>query len=239
MILELTNGSSPLVRGIASLVLALHITGGGIGIASGATALALRKGSDRHRLAGRWFLGSMLTMSTIGACVAPLLPDRVSALAAVLTFYLVVTGWATVHRPSGSIGAFERLSPLIALAIAAIGVALGTMGKEMPGGIIEGQPYQLAYVFAFLGSLAAVFDARMILRRGVSGAARLTRHLWRMCAALFIATGSFFLGQQQVFPASVRGSSLFFVPELAVVSLLLFWLLRVRFAPRYRGDSRT
>ena len=39
----------------------------------------------------------------------------------------------------------------------------------------------------------------------ISGAQRITRHLWQMCVALFIAAASFFLGQAKVFPASVRG----------------------------------
>jgi hypothetical protein len=30
-------------------------------------------------------------------------------------------------------------------------------------------------------------------------------------------------------PAYMRGSSLLFVPELAVIGLMIFWLLRVRF----------
>ena len=47
--------------------------------------------------------------------------------------------------------------------------------------------------------LAAIGDLRMLLRGGISGTSRITRHLWRMCYGLFIATGSFFLGQQQVF----------------------------------------
>ena len=235
MILELADGSSTVARAAASLVLALHVTGGGIGIVSGAVALAARKGGRVHRLAGRWFLGSMLTMSAIGACVAPMLPDRISALAAVFTFYLVVTGWATVQPRAGSIGLFARFSPVVALGIAAIGVVLGTAGANRPAGIIEGQPYELAYAFAFLASLAAVSDVRVLITGGLSGAARLSRHLWRMCTALFIAAGSFFLGQQQVFPPSLRGSVWLMIPEFTIVALLLFWLVWVRFSSRIRA----
>jgi hypothetical protein len=48
--------------------------------------------------------------------------------------------------------------------------------------------------------LAAVGDVRMLARGGITGARRIGRHAWRMSFGLFIATGSFFLGQQQVFP---------------------------------------
>jgi hypothetical protein len=42
-------------------------------------------------------------------------------------------------------------------------------------------------MFMAIGSLAAVGNLRLILQRGVSGAVRLARHLWRMTAARFMA----------------------------------------------------
>ena len=48
--------------------------------------------------------------------------------------------------------------------------------------------------------------------------------------AFFIATGSFFLGQQQVLPAAIRGSSVLFVLAFAPFAVMLFWLVRIRFA---------
>jgi len=63
------------------------------------------------------------------------------------------------------------------------------------------------------------------------------RHLWRMCFGFFIATGSFFLGQQQVFPAWLRGSGVLFIPALLPLILLIFWLFRVRFTNAYQGKS--
>jgi hypothetical protein len=53
------------------------------------------------------------------------------------------------------------------------------------------------------------------------------RHLWRMCTGLFIAVGSFFLGQPQVFPVAVRNSGLLVVPTLLVIVSLGYWLFRV------------
>lgn len=51
-----------------------------------------------------------------------------------------------------------------------------------------------------------------------------------MCVGLFIAGGSFFLGQQRVMPEFVQGSPLLVVPPLTVLALMIFWLLRLRFA---------
>ncbi len=61
------------------------------------------------------------------------------------------------------------------------------------------------YVFCALALFFAALDFKVILQGGISGAARIARHLWRMCFALFFAAGSFFLGQQKVMPVWMRG----------------------------------
>ena len=95
-----------------------------------------------------------------------------------------------------------------------------------PTPVGRGPVFALAAVslFAGLGDLSAV------LRRRLSARQRIGRHLWRMCFAFFIATGSFFLGQQDVMPESVRGSPLLFIPAFAPFAVMAFWLVRIRFA---------
>ena len=91
----------------------------------------------------------------------------------------------------------------------------------------------------FLGAillLATAGEIRMLSRDGISGGQRITRHLWRMCYGLFIATGSFFLGQQQVFPAFLRGSILLTAAALLPLPLLIYWFLRVRFSKAYQNQ---
>ena len=51
-----------------------------------------------------------------------------------------------------------------------------------------------------------------------------------MCVAFFIATGSFFIGQQDILPAAVRGSPWLFLLGFAPFALMAFWLVRLRFA---------
>jgi hypothetical protein len=78
----------------------------------------------------------------------------------------------------------------------------------------------------------------MLFRGGVFfDTQRLARHLWRMCFGLFIATGSLFLGQQQVFPDWLRGSNMLLIPALLPLGLLIFWLVRVRFTNAHRKIS--
>jgi hypothetical protein len=49
-----------------------------------------------------------------------------------------------------------------------------------------------------------------------------------MSFALFIAAGSFFLGQQRVMPVWMRGSPWLFVPTFAPLIVMVYWLVRIR-----------
>jgi hypothetical protein len=64
------------------------------------------------------------------------------------------------------------------------------------------------------------------------GAPRLSRHLWRMCMALFITTASFFSIRARVaaiLPAPFTTPILRALPVLMVLVVMFYWLWRVRF----------
>ena len=216
----------------AKAILVLHIGGGVLGIASGAVALLTRKGERIHRAAGNVFFLAMLTMAAIAVCVAPFLPDDpwTNTTAAVFTLYLVGTGWATVKRPEGAIGAFERLAIVVPLGIVTMGawVALARPAATEAGG------FTTVYAFAVFSALAAVCDLKLIARRSLRSERRIARHVWRMCLGMFIATGSLFLGQQQVFPEALRGTAALTAPPLLVLAALLFWMLKVRLGRTFK-----
>jgi len=90
-----------------------------------------------------------------------------------------------------------------------------------------------------IGGLAITMDVKMILRGGISGEKRITRHLWRMSLALFIASVSFFLGQQKIMPPAMPGAPILFVPAFAPLGLMFYWLFRVRFTGGFRADAVT
>jgi len=90
----------------------------------------------------------------------------------------------------------------------------------------------------FLGTvclLAAIGDLRMIREGALRGTRRLARHLWRMCFGLFIATGSFFIGQMKFIPEPIRVVPLLFVLGIAPLPILLYWMWRVRLRRRVSG----
>jgi hypothetical protein len=60
-----------------------------------------------------------------------------------------------------------------------------------------------------------------------------------MGAALWIATASFFLGQQKVFPAAWQGSPVLYLPVVAILVSVVYWFIRVRISgSRHTPSSR-
>ena len=210
------------------LLTVVHVAAGSVALLAGAGAMSFRKGSRPHRRSGNLFFTSMLVMSGLGAAIAASKPDYGTALMGALTFYLVATAWITVIRPAGETGRFERIAMWAAAVLAVAAFMRGLFTAGAPG------DYPAPFYFVVAGILAthAAFDLRSIVRGGISGAQRLRRHLWRMGFAFFIAAGSLFLGQPDVFPEPLKSVALRSVPVLLVVGLTLFWLIRVSFAHR-------
>jgi uncharacterized membrane protein len=220
-----------------SPILLFHICAGTLGLLSGAVAMSFRKGSRRHRVAGNVFFISMLSMSAAGAYMAFMKSQMNNVFGGVLTFYLVATAWVTARRRDGETGIFDWVALLVALAVGAVIVTYGLEAANSQTGSKGGIPTGMYFFLGSVALLSAAGDVRMLVRGGVSGAQRIARHLWRMCFALFIAAGSLFLGQQQVFPALLRKTNVLFIPSILPLILMIFWLFRVRFTNAYKRKS--
>src|SRR3712207_9527124 len=117
-------------------------------------------------------------------------------------------------------------------------LALGYGVAGLYGGVVEwldpavkvvGRPRVVPpLVIGGVMLLAGIGDLRAIRAGGLRGSRRLARHLWRMCFRLFVATGSFFLGQMNVVPEPVRIVPLPPVLAFAAIPFLFYWMCRVR-----------
>jgi uncharacterized membrane protein len=216
-------------------LLILHISAGVLAMFAGAAAISFRKGSRWHGVTGNIFVTAMLCMATAASFLAYMKHQTTNFYGGILTIYLVATAWATARRRDGDTGILDWVGCLFALTIGILSILHGF--QKVTGRVpTDGAP---GFMDMFMGSvmlLAGIGDLRMIAR-GISGKRRIARHLWRMCYGWFIATGSFFLGQQQVFPVWLRGSPLLLVPALLPLVLLIFWMIRVRFTGAYKKMS--
>lgn len=211
-----------------SPILFLHICGGTSGLLSGGVAVFLRKGSRRHRVAGNIFVLSMIILSVTGAYMGFMRSEPGNVLAGVFTFYLVTTAWATARRAEKQPGILEWSALLLVVAAVASYMTFGVEAARSARGALAGIPAGMYFFTGCIAGLAAVGDVRMLTNGGISGTQHLVRHLWRMCFALFIASGSLFLARPHLFPAFMRKTNMLFLLGILPLLLMIFWLFRVR-----------
>jgi hypothetical protein len=173
----------------------------------------------------------MLIMGACGSTLAVMKHETSNVFAGMLTIYMISTAWLTAHRRDGQTSLLDWGALVFALAIS---VSLLTLGVLVAGGRAAqaGIPVGMYFFLGTIPLLCAAGDLRILVRGGISGTPRMARHLWRMCFGLFIATGSFFLGQQQVIPVAIRKQYLLVPLALFPLLLLIYWLVRVRLTKR-------
>ena len=227
MILHLSPDAPLVARFAADAALAGHIGGGTLGVGAGFVALLARKGERLHRAAGNVFFAAMLVAYGVGGAVAPLIRQPANTIAAAFALYLLVTAWGAAKRPAGQVGRFE-IGALAAAAATAVGLVGYAWAGALNPRLLAGVPWQVPLTLSLFAVLTAALDLGVVRQGGLVGAARIRRHLWRMCFAMFFGTGSLFLGQPKVFPPFLRGSPILWVLALAPLAAMAFWLVRTR-----------
>ena len=206
-----------------------HVIAGLTGIVSGALALSALKGARLHRKSGMVFVCAMLIMSATGAVMATLRLNRGNVMGGGLTFYMVATALLTTRRRLAGVKWMDITAMILGVAVGITGIAFGVQALHSATGMLDGYPPPLYFAFATIALLSAGGDLRMMLAGGLQGRNRIARHLWRMCFAMFVACGSFFLGQAKLFPKPIRIFPLLAILAFLPLALMLFWLARVRF----------
>ena len=214
---------------------AIHIIGGSLAIIAGYVAMYSTKGATVHRKSGLLFVGAMLVMASTGGLMAALGGNEGSTIGAVMTCYFVATALTTVRRPAGWSPRFDVGLMVLALSTSATSLSLGFATLATPTHRWDGLPPFPFFMFGIVGLLAAAGDFRALRAGSLRGVPRLTRHLWRMCWAMWIAAGSFFLGQAKVLPEPIRKPALLALPVLAVFATMFYWLWRIRFRRSLRN----
>lgn len=215
-------------------LLPIHIAAGALSVLSGAAALIFRKGERLHRAAGAVFVAAMTVMALTAAIVG--IENPGNAVAGGLVIYLILTSLVTVRRREKRAGLFEIGAFIAALAFAGL---VSLSAYRIASGQVEAANPIILGVSIFLSgvlAVAALGDLSVVLRRGVSGAQRIARHLWRMCFGLFIAVGSFMAQGADVLPPIVPRLELLLSSMLLVLLVMTFWLVRVLFT-NWRGRA--
>lgn len=224
-----------------TITFVLHIASGAIAMLSGMLALSVRKGGRLHRVSGDIFVVSMLVMAISASLLGALRPGQtINIFIAGLTLYLVATAWLTMRRQDKAVGAPDIIALVVSLLLCA---PFALIDFQIVTGVtvfksafkIEGPILIALCVFSAIMATAAIGDLRIVLGYGASGIPRITRHLWRMCFALALTLGSAFTnGFARLLPGPYHVPPVFFAPQLLMLVVLLYWVVRVRF-PGWAG----
>ncbi len=221
---------------VTQIAFILHIGSGSIGLLSGIFSVTTAKGDALHRKAGNVFFVSMLVMSVFAIYLGFVEPGAlVNPFIGAFVFYLVATGWTTIRRRPGQIGLAEKFGlvgaavlfgPFMVLSIQLM-LGLPTFFKSaLP---LEGPVLVAIYLFTTVLAIAVAGDLRVVFSGGISGVPRIARHLWRMCVALTLTTGSALTnGLPRIVPENdqVPGWSIYL--QFIWIVLLIYWMVRVR-----------
>lgn len=228
---------------LTTLVFALHILGGAIAMAAGLVAVCARKGGRLHRSAGDVFVLAMGVMAVFAAVLGVVRPGQaINVFIAAFTLYLVATGWMTARRHERAAGTPERIALAVSVLLCA---PFALVIFQVVSGVtlfrsafaIEGPILVALLVFASVTAIAMIGDLRVVLGRELSGTPRIARHLWRMCFGLALALGSAFTnGFARLLPGPYHVPPAFFAPQLLMLVVMLYWLVRVRF-PGWDGRA--
>ena len=223
--------------GFVWLALGVHFAGGLVSIVAGTIALSATKGGRLHKQSGLLFTWGMIVLglTAVGIGAYENRPSQVAA--GLVVVYLVFSAMTTVKTLPGVGRRLDVALMLFAFVFALASLYDGVTEWLDPTIEVVGRPRVVPpLVFGSVILLAAVGDLRAIRAGGLRGSRRLARHLWRMCFALFIATGSFFLGQMKFIPEPVRNVPLLLVLAFAPLLVLLYWMWHVRIRGRPVGS---
>jgi len=215
-------------------VLYTHIAAGMTAIVTGYVALFALKGGAIHKKIGLWFVFAMVAMGMLGAVVAMAEGKASSVNSGLTSAYFVVTAIMTVRPPTAATRRVTIVAMSVILIMSILGATAAIQTLAAGKRSLNGVPVAVLSAFAIIDFLCARSDWR-VLREGIQGSRRIARHLWRMCFSLFIATGSFFIGQAHVIPKPIRMWSILLPLAFLPLAAMGYWIWRIRVRQQLRG----
>jgi uncharacterized membrane protein len=208
-------------------ILFIHIVSASFALLGGYAALFARKGGVLHRRAGALFVWAMIVMGFSASMLARAEGDgwlSGRGLSGLMLTYLVISAVATVRDPDT---VPRWLHPALMVVGLGLGALVTTAAILQVSGMIprHGVPV-VTLIYGVILLLAGLGDVRLQLRGPLAGRARVKRHMWRMCFAMFNATGSFFLGQADEIPEPLRIWPILILLAVLPLLAMLYYFVR-------------
>lgn len=138
-----------------------------------------------------------------------------------LAMYTVFTAWLTVYRRPGETGLMEVFALFFVL-----GLRLGAVFIDPEWDKIRDPNFCIAMpVFAAVFALGDILN---IYRKGLRGAPRLSRHVWRNCFSLIWAALAFGDKLIKIMGSTIEKMPYVLIgPGILVLCIMSYWLYRI------------
>lgn len=163
-----------------SILLFVHVLGGGVALAALPVALIARKVRGVHTVSGLVFVGGMGAAVISALPLAWLVSSPFLAGVSLFTAYMILSGWRWLRRPG--FGTTARWGRGLAAAMFVSATAMVVVGVQQ---FLAGDTLGIVLlVFAAIGSSLAAEDlTTLAAKRSVGKARRTQLHLGRMIGA--------------------------------------------------------
>lgn len=205
-----------------SFFLIIHIVAGTFGLLSGTINIIRKKGDKLHKLIGKLFLYSMLTVGLSAFMLSVMHPNYFLFIVGVFTFYLAATGNRYLSlKGLGSTQKPKLIDWILTLSMLIFGFAFVLFGIYH---LIRSNT--LGIVFVFFGLIGLNMVRRDI--KNYQGKIKipnfwLMAHLQRMMGAYIAALTAFLVVNGNYINLPLPGFLMWLLPSIILVPLIFRW----------------
>jgi uncharacterized membrane protein len=215
---------------IFKLILFIHIVSGATGLVTGTINMASKKGDRLHVLVGKFFLYSMLSTGICSFVLAVIHPNLFLFMVGVFTVYLVGTGQRYLYLKELYLTQKPLWMDWVLFVMMLIGgVTFVSIGSYY---VYTGNTFGIVYVvFGTLGLLNVKKDFANFNHKILNKNFWLKEHISRMSAGYIAAFTAFLVVNSAVFPSFIQGATLWLLPTIIFVPLIVYWSKKIKVIP--------
>jgi len=198
-----------------TILLYIHIAGGGLSLLLGLYIVLVKKGNNTHRVIGKIYFIAMLVAAVVSLPMAFLHPNYFLFLIGIFTSYMLLTG--TRYLKKKTIKDVKPVDWLLTVVMLLFGVSFIGFGIYH---IVSGQTFGVVFcVFGGLGLLFAYQDRVNFQGKSKVKNFFLTTHLQRMMGSYIASVTAFLVVNNTILPGIV----VWLLPTVCLVPLITRW----------------
>jgi len=202
--------------------LVIHIISGTIGLLTGTINILRKRGDKKHRLTGKFFLYSMLTVGFSAFVLSILHPNYFLFIVGVFTIYMAATGYRyLLFRKSGASRKPELIDWALTAFMSVFGIAFIGFGSFY---LVKGNNFGIVLiVFGLIGLKFVSTDIKNYRGKSTVSNFGLIAHLQRMIGAYIAALTAFLVVNGDFLLGFLPNYVIWLLPTVLIVPFIFKW----------------